>query len=139
MTRVSPVVDPETGTFKITIEIADKERRIKPGMFGRISIVYDERENVLQVPRSAILEDSDETSVFIVEEDKAVRKIVQTGYSSGGMVEITTGLDDDDLVITMGQIGLKDDAAVSIINGEGKTAEAVSEAAEPASDNATAD
>ena len=36
VTRVSPVVDPETGTFKITIEIRDNERRIKPGMFGRI-------------------------------------------------------------------------------------------------------
>ena len=53
VTRISPVVDPDTGTFKITIEISDPEGRIKPGMFGRMSIVYDQHEDVLQIPRSA--------------------------------------------------------------------------------------
>jgi len=86
VTRVSPTVDPETGTFKITIEISDDQRRIKPGMFGRISIVYDQHVNVLQIPRSAILEEDGETTVFIVEDDKAIRKVVQTAYSDGGMM-----------------------------------------------------
>ena len=116
VTRVSPVVDPETGTFKITIEISDDRRRIKPGMFGRISIVYDQHVDVLQIPRSAIIEDSGETSVFVVEGDRAIRKTVNTGYSSGGMIEISAGIDDDDRIVTVGQVGLKDDAVVTIIN-----------------------
>ena len=65
VTRISPVVDPDTGTFKITIEIRDAERRIKPGMFGRMSIVYDVHENVLQIPRSAIVEDMGNQTVFV--------------------------------------------------------------------------
>jgi len=121
VTRVSPTVDPETGTFKITIEISDDQRRIKPGMFGRISIVYDQHVNVLQIPRSAILEEDGETTVFIVEDDKAIRKVVQTAYSDGGMMEITSGLSDGDRVITTGQIGLKDDALVTIINAPDAT------------------
>ncbi len=116
VTRVSPVVDPATGTFKITIEISDSERRIKPGMFGRISIVFDKRENALQVPRSAIIEEMDATSVFVVVDDVAVRKPVQTGYSNNGLIEITAGLEDSDRVITVGQIGLKPDAVVSVVN-----------------------
>jgi len=116
VTRVSPVVDPQTGTFKITIEINDEERRIKPGMFGRISIVYDQHVNVLQVPRSAILEDSGETNVFVIEDGKAIRRKVETGYSNGGMIEIAEGLADNDKVVTVGQSGLKDDAVVTIIN-----------------------
>ncbi len=116
VTRVSPVVDPETGTFKITIEISDEQRRIKPGMFGRISIVYDQHANVLQVPRSAILEDGGATSVFVVEDDKAIRRTVVTGYSNAGMIEVVEGLADGDRVITVGQIGLKDEALVTIIN-----------------------
>jgi membrane fusion protein (multidrug efflux system) len=116
VTRVSPIVDPETGTFKITIEISDDQRRIKPGMFGRISIVYDQHNNVLQVPRSAILEDSGETSVFVVEDDKAVRRSVTTGYSNSGMIEIMSGLTDDDRIVTVGHVGLKDDAVVTVIN-----------------------
>lgn len=116
VTRVSPVVDPVTGTFKITIEIDDPERRIKPGMFGRISVVFDQRENALQIPRSAIIEELGTTSVFVVVDDTAVRKQVKTGFSNNGLIEITDGLSDDDRVITVGQIGLKPDAEVSVIN-----------------------
>ena len=116
VTRVSPIVDPQTGTFKITIEISDEAQRIKPGMFGRISIVYDQHANVLQIPRSAILEDSGETSVFVVEDGKAIRRLIQTGYSNSGMIEISKGLNDDDSVVTVGQVGLKNDADVTIIN-----------------------
>lgn len=116
VTRVSPVVDPDTGTFKITIEIRDDERRIKPGMFARISIVYDQHSNVLQIPRSAILEDDGEMSVFVVEDDKAVRRQIRTGYSNSGMVEIVEGIDDADQVVTVGHVGLKNDAIVTVIN-----------------------
>ena len=139
VTRVSPVVDAETGTFKVTIEISDEQRRIKPGMFGRMYIVYDERKNVLQVPRSAVLEESSETSVFVVEDDKAIRKAVQIGYSNRGMVEITDGLTDDDLVITVGQVGLKNDAVVTVINADERSAVASSEDTEQVSDNAATD
>ncbi|MEJ2275596.1 MAG: efflux RND transporter periplasmic adaptor subunit [Woeseiaceae bacterium] len=116
VTRVSPVVDPDTGTFKITIEIRDEQRRIKPGMFGRMNVVYDTHENVLQVPRSAIVEDMGNETVFVVEDGKAVRRIVQTGYGNEGMVEITEGLDETDAVVTIGQAGLKPDATVTVVN-----------------------
>ena len=144
VTRVSPVVDPETGTFKITIEIRDEERRIKPGMFGRMSIVHDVHENALQVPRSAIIEDMGNETVFIVEDGKAVRRIVQTGYGFNGMVEITEGLGDDDDVITIGQVGLKPDAKVSVINAPAAEEtpvedEADETAAEPAQEPAASE
>jgi membrane fusion protein (multidrug efflux system) len=124
VTRISPVVDPETGTFKITIEIRDEARRIKPGMFGRMSIVYDVHENVLQVPRSAIVEEMGNQTVFVIEDGKAVRRIVQTGYGQDGMIEVADGLSDDDAVVTVGQIGLKPDAKVSVINAPASEEEA---------------
>lgn len=116
VTRVSPVVDPVSGTFKITIEIFDDSRRIKPGMFARIGIVYDNHENALQVPRSAVVEDLGDTGVFVVEDGVAVRRNVQVGYSNRGHVEIISGIDDSDDVIVVGQVGLKPDAAVTVIN-----------------------
>ena len=108
VTRVSPIVDPETGTFKITVEIDDPERRIKPGMFGRLSVVYDKRENVLKIPRSALLEDGGSTSVFVVEDGVAISKPVETGYGDRGMVEIINGIVDGEQVVTVGQSGLKE-------------------------------
>jgi membrane fusion protein (multidrug efflux system) len=143
VTRVSPVVDPETGTFKITIEIRDEERRIKPGMFGRMSIVYDVHENVLQIPRSAIVEDMGNQTVFVVEDDQAVRRIVQTGYGGNGMVEITNGLGEDDAVVTVGQVGLKPDAKVSVINApadeQSPEEDEADETAEPQAEETPAD
>lgn len=116
VTRVSPIVDPATGTFKITIEIGNEQKRIKPGMFGRMAITYDRHENALQIPRSAIIESATATSVLVEEEGIAIRKAVQTGYSINGMIEITNGLDDGENVITVGQVGLKSDSRVNVIN-----------------------
>jgi len=116
VTRVSPIVDPDTGTFKITIELNGVGQNIKPGMFGRMSIVYDKHENVLQIPRSAIVETASDTSVFVVEDSVGIRKAVETGFSSNGMVEITSGLTIDENIITVGHIGLKNEASVVVIN-----------------------
>jgi membrane fusion protein, multidrug efflux system len=116
VTRISPVVDPDTGTFKITIELRGAEHRIKPGMFARMSIVYDKHENALQVPRSAIVDTANDAYVFVVEDDIAIRKSIETGFSGDGMVEVTSGLTDGERVITVGQVGLKNEAKVLVIN-----------------------
>ncbi|MDH3746672.1 MAG: efflux RND transporter periplasmic adaptor subunit [Gammaproteobacteria bacterium] len=116
VTRVSPIVDPATGTFKIAIEIFDESRSIKPGMFARIGVVYDVHQNALQVPRSALVEDLGQSSVFVVEDGKAIRKDVDTGYGDRGMIEIISGIGDDENIIIVGQLGLKSDAEVDVIN-----------------------
>ena len=67
--RVAPTVDPQSGTFRVTCEFHDKTGELKPGMFGRVEIVYDHRDDALTVPRSALVEEDGETAVFVV--DKA--------------------------------------------------------------------
>ncbi|HXD82922.1 MAG TPA: efflux RND transporter periplasmic adaptor subunit, partial [Rudaea sp.] len=67
--RVAPVVDAASGTFRVTCEFHDKTGSLKPGMFGRIEIVYDHRDDALTVPRAALVEEDGETAVFVV--DKA--------------------------------------------------------------------
>lgn len=114
--RISPVVDPDTGTFKVTIAVPDKEMRLKPGMFGRFHIVYDSRQAVLLLPRAALIDEQDEQFVFVVEDGIAVKKTVSTGYSRGDSVEVTAGVGDGEEVIVMGQTGLKDGAAVNVID-----------------------
>jgi membrane fusion protein (multidrug efflux system) len=124
VTRISPVVDADTGTFKITIELRGADRQIKPGMFGRMSIVYDKHENVLQIPRSAIIETASDSYVYVVEDDVAIRRSIATGFSGNGMVEISSGLSGDEKVITVGHIGLKNEAKVVVINAPTEATEA---------------
>lgn len=119
VSRVSPVVDPDTGTFKVTIEINDEEGRLKPGMFGRINIVHDKHVGALQVPRSAIVEDADEMIVFVVEDTSAHRRVVRTGYGSAGQIEILEGLDGSEQIVVVGQSGLRDGAKVEIVTASG--------------------
>jgi membrane fusion protein, multidrug efflux system len=65
--RIAPVVDPASGTFRVTCEFHDKSGMLKPGMFGRIDIVYDHRDDALTIPRSALIEEDGETAVFVVD------------------------------------------------------------------------
>lgn len=113
--RVGPVVDPETGTFKITIEVSDPSRRLKPGMFGRIDIVSDMHANALQIPRSAIIEEAGATSLYVVEDEIANKRVIKTGYAEDGQVEILEGLTDEDVFVTVGQAGLKNGTKISVI------------------------
>lgn len=116
--RVSPVVDPDTGTFKITVEVTDDTGRLKPGMFGRASIVFDRHDDALLVPRNAITEDGEHRAVFVADGDVARRRDVRTGYSQSGRVEILAGLDEAERVVIVGQANLKDGSRISVINSE---------------------
>ncbi|MGI9204502.1 MAG: efflux RND transporter periplasmic adaptor subunit [Woeseiaceae bacterium] len=114
--RVSPIVDPDTGTFKITIEVSDTKRQLKPGMFGRINIIYDSRANVLQIPRSAVIEETGMSYVFVVEDGVASKRVIETGFAEGGNIEIVAGVSDDDEVVFVGHVNLKDGAKVNVIS-----------------------
>ncbi|GMU43329.1 MAG: efflux RND transporter periplasmic adaptor subunit [Xanthomonadales bacterium] len=114
--RVSPVVDAATGTFRVVAQFKDDSGRLRSGMFGRVRIVYDQRTDVLVVPRAALVGDDQDASVFVVERDIAKRRKVRLGYADGGQVEVVAGLGEGDQVVTLGQAALRDGAKVQVIN-----------------------
>lgn len=116
--RISPVVDAETGTFKITVEVSDESRRLKPGMFARISIISDVRPNALQIARSAIVDNDGAQSVFVVNDGIAKRQQITTGLVANGMVEIVDGLTGQERIVVVGHAGLRDGAKVEVINDD---------------------
>lgn len=65
--RIAPVVDAASGTFRVTCEFRDSTQTLKPGMFGRVEVAYDQRHDALVVPRNAIVEEDGESSVFVIE------------------------------------------------------------------------
>ena len=113
--RVSPVVDSGTGTFRVTCEFRDATGRLKSGMFGRLSVVYDQRADVLVVPREAVLEDEAQPSVFVVRDGRAARVAIRTGARSGGVVEILEGVAEGEAVVTVGGTTLRDGARVQVL------------------------
>jgi len=117
--RISPTVDPQTGTFRAMVEVPDASGRLKPGMFARVNIVYERREQALQLPRSAILEADGEQSVFVVENGKAEQRRVGVGLANDGWVEVTEGLTGTEQVVVVGQAGLKTGTTVKVVDTGG--------------------
>lgn len=113
--RISPVVDADTGTFRVTVEVRDESGRLKPGMFGRVRIVHDTREQALLVPVQAVMIEDSRVTVFVVEDDKVERRNVVLGYRNNGDYEIVEGLEQGERVVVTGQASLRDGSTVSVI------------------------
>jgi len=113
--RISPVVDAQTGTFRVTSEFRDPSGQLKSGMFGRLSVIFDQRSDVLSIPREAVLEDDEQPAVFVVREGKAVRQEIGVGARSGGLVEVLSGVKEGEQVVTVGASTLRDGAKVLVL------------------------
>ncbi len=114
--RISPTVNPETGTFKVTISVKDESRQLRPGMFGRVQIVYDTHQNTLMVPKNAVLTEDGTNSVYVINNKMAYRRNINTGYVNGEDIEILDGLSPADTVVTIGQSSLQDSALVEVVS-----------------------
>jgi len=85
-------------------------------MFARVNIVYERREEALQLPRAAILDADGTQSVFVVVGDKAEQRPVRTGLANNGWLEVVEGLDGSERVVVVGQAGLKTGTAVKVVD-----------------------
>jgi multidrug efflux pump subunit AcrA (membrane-fusion protein) len=64
--RISPAVDPRSGTVKVTIDFEDPELLLKPGMFVRVNIIVDTHVNTVLIPRAAVLNLDNRLAVYVV-------------------------------------------------------------------------
>lgn len=114
--RISPVVDQETGTFKVTVYVDETNGLLRPGMFSRVRIVYDTRQDTRMIPRASVISEDLNQSVFVIRDSLAFKKQIRTGYTNGTNIEVIEGLDDGEMVVTIGQSSLQDSSKVSVIN-----------------------
>ena len=110
--RMSPIVDPASGTFKITVGIDDPENTLRPGMFITVRIITAVHENVIAVPKDAIVYDNGLPYVFKVEASLANRIPLKAGFSDDLFIESLDNFSAGDEIIVVGQNGLKDGARI---------------------------
>lgn len=114
--RISPVIDPQSGTFKVTVGISNPEHDILPGLFVKASITTEERTAALIVPKRAIVYDGGDQFIFTVTENIAHRLPLDAGFDTPDSIEVRSGLKEGDAVIVLGQSGLRDAARVKVVN-----------------------
>jgi membrane fusion protein (multidrug efflux system) len=114
--RISPTVDPASGTFKVTVAVKDRKNILKPGMFVNIMLVTDVHKNALFIPKTALVFDNDKAFFYTVKDDSiASRNLLRKGFEDNRRVEVMNEVEEGEKVIVVGQSGLKDGALIKIV------------------------
>jgi membrane fusion protein, multidrug efflux system len=104
---VDPVLNADTRAATVRAILPNGDRRLKPGMLLTVTIEAAARESPA-VPELAIVGEGEQSFVFVVEKDAARRVPVRTGIRQNGMVEILSGIQPGQRVITEGVVKVTD-------------------------------
>ena len=104
-------------SFPIQFQVANtKNLSIKSGMFGKVNLSESEQEQGILIPTSAIMEENGIAKVYVIKNGKAVLKTITTSKTIGNKTLVSSGLKEDDIIVTNGFINLFDGANISIKN-----------------------
>ncbi len=114
---INPDVDPSSQRVDVRITFNSMPQFLKPGIFGIATINIGERKSVLLVPKSAVYHDDELNKYFVVRaqgDTLALLTAVNIGLSDSVHVEIISGLNRQDVVITSGGYGLPDSTNIKV-------------------------
>jgi len=118
ISAIDPRIDSNTRSVRIRATLANPELLLRPGMFAEVRLLLPARGKVVTVPQTAIMYNPYGDAVFVVQPGDAGLTVeyrqVQTGVVRDGRVEITTGLQAGERVVSAGQLKLRNGAPVSI-------------------------
>lgn len=118
ISAINPGIDEDTRSVKLRATLENPERLLRPGMFADVRIQLGDSKPVLTVPDTAITYNPYGDSVYVIVPDKqgliAQLKQVTTGETREGRVEIVKGLQENDRVVSAGQVKLRNGMAVTL-------------------------
>lgn len=115
ISAIDPLINPRTRSVRAEALAANEDRRLRPGQFVSVTLRVDERRDAIFVPEQAIVPNIDEPFVYRVIDNVARVVPVQTGVRIAGHVEIRSGLQGGEIVVTAGQQRLSDGTPVKVI------------------------
>ena len=112
---INPRIDVQSGTVKVTVEVFDESLRLKPGMFVEARIIIGQKEDILVIPRKSILFKQNKTFVFVLNRDLASQREITLGLTEEDHVEVTSGLEEGEIIVVVGVEALKDGQRVEVV------------------------
>ncbi len=112
---VSPIVDPASGTIKVTVEVRNPPATARPGDFAEIRVVTESRAGATLVPKAAVITDRGERVVFVATDSTAERRVVQVGFEDDTNAQVVDGLRPGEPVVVQGQRSLKHGQRVRLL------------------------
>ncbi|NLD54108.1 MAG: efflux RND transporter periplasmic adaptor subunit [Burkholderiaceae bacterium] len=113
---LDPLVDAAGRSIVIRAQVGNQGTALRPGMFARVMLITSEQKEALVVPEQALIPQGTDQYVFRVVHSRAERVKVATGQRRDGKVEIQSGLEGGDIVVTAGQLKLRDGVLVRAAN-----------------------
>jgi HlyD family secretion protein len=113
--RISPTIDPASRSGEVEIAVANPDYRLKPGMFAKVTLILEQKHNVMVIPRAALRMDDKGPVVFVVQDGTALRHQVTLGLQNDTQVEILDALTPGTEIVLAGHHGLKNKASVTVI------------------------
>lgn len=113
--RVSPVVDAASGTVDIVVAVDNSSGKLRPGLFSRLDVAYDNVAGAILIPKTALLSGDRDSSVFVVRDNKVQRVAVKLGYEAGRNVQVLQGLSPGADVVVAGQSALSEGSEVQAL------------------------
>jgi HlyD family secretion protein len=118
VTRFAAALDQQSRTMRVEVHLPNPENRLLPGYYGYVTLMLEQFEQVPVIPSSALLVDSGQESVFVVENGVCHRRDIVTGYKDGSIVGVVSGLSAGDAVVRAGGGQLVDGQQVVAVNAE---------------------
>ncbi|AWJ87553.1 efflux transporter periplasmic adaptor subunit (plasmid) [Azospirillum sp. TSH58] len=115
---IDPLVDVNGRAVVIRARVPNRDGTLRPGLFARVALTLDQTPNAVLVPEQAVSAFGNRQFVFKVVEGKAVQTTVTLGERRNAEVEITAGLQPGDVVVTAGQLKIRDGAPVVVVNNK---------------------
>jgi membrane fusion protein (multidrug efflux system) len=116
---IDPRLDIAGRSLLVRAVVPNGDQRLRPGLFARVTVLLQLKEDALSVPEQAIVPQGDSQFVFKIVDGKVRLTKVVTGTRRDGRVEIVEGLEPGDQVVTAGQLKIRDGTAVSVVNATG--------------------
>ena len=115
---INPLLDAAGRSVVIRAQVKNQDAVLRPGMFTRVRLFTRDLQETLVVPEQAIVPQGEEWFVYRVVDGKAQRTKVDIGQRRDGKVEILKGLQDGDMVVTAGQLKLREGVPVQIATAQ---------------------
>jgi membrane fusion protein (multidrug efflux system) len=112
---MDPLIDAGGRAIVLRAHVPNGNDRLRPGLFARVSLVYDTHPHALLIPESAIVPFGSKKFVFRVVDGKAVQTEIKVGEYVNGKVEVLEGLKAGETVVTAGQLKIADGMGVTPI------------------------
>ena len=114
VSNISPVANPLTRTIEVEVSIPNANHRIKPGMYAEAEF-EEGRHRGLVLPIVAVVDRAGRKYVFAVADGKALMKEVTTGAVAGDMIEVISGIDGSETIVSTGADKLENNDKVTVV------------------------